>query len=529
MREFPCIPFHQFGGSSHTDQLFVFAAPAKVLANWAGIPRKGWHVRMLFQRMITQRREKELEKFWNTASAASPGSEEYILGPTAITVGIQNDPIVNDGKIALEYAPVIDFHDSNEQNIKKLADLILPNVKARLTDEQNAILMEFETSPFNDFPDIEHDYVFEFSLQLAQMKCDSSQFVSRNEVSEEAQVELITAMEAICRPAIVIDGQHRLNGAARIERDVMLPVVAMPQCSWTDQVYQFVVINEKAQRVETSLLTDIFGSSLTQSEQMKLRQTLGRAKVNIEERIAAVVANRDPESPFFNMVQLQLEGPPPAGISPYITDRTIRLLIDGGSGRNATGWRIDDEFYERFVAHTYPDRSAWDNWNSGIWRKYWFVFWHTVGEFYNDQARQSNHALDLWSSAEQSNLTKAVTLRTLQSLFMQKCVERMDDVERTREILVETLGETEAGERIQTLIDARSIVRNTDDFGTFVEEFFLENGIPVRVFLAKWRKSLDDAQGQQDVWDELEKAWVNTKSKRRYRIGGPIFSTQGND
>ena len=37
----PVIEFHQFGGADHRDRLLLFAAPAKQLAAWAGIPRKG--------------------------------------------------------------------------------------------------------------------------------------------------------------------------------------------------------------------------------------------------------------------------------------------------------------------------------------------------------------------------------------------------------------------------------------------------------------------------------------------------------
>lgn len=57
MPKYPAITFHQYESTGNDDALIFFAAPAKALAAWAGIPRKGWHVRMLYQRWITPSRE----------------------------------------------------------------------------------------------------------------------------------------------------------------------------------------------------------------------------------------------------------------------------------------------------------------------------------------------------------------------------------------------------------------------------------------------------------------------------------------
>ena len=69
---------------------------------------------------------------------------------------------------------------------------------------------------------------------------------------------------------LVVDGQHRLLGAALVDHSIQLPVVLLPHASWVDQVFQFVLINEAARKVDTSLLTDIFGNSLTPDEQEDL-------------------------------------------------------------------------------------------------------------------------------------------------------------------------------------------------------------------------------------------------------------------
>ncbi len=72
----------------------------------------------------------------------------------------------------------------------------------------------------------------------------------------------------------------------------------IPHASWLDQVYQFIVINETAQRVKSDPLTDVFGNSLTPGEQTEVRHWLTKSKIDVESRIAAVIAGTAPDNPF---------------------------------------------------------------------------------------------------------------------------------------------------------------------------------------------------------------------------------------
>ena len=160
-------------------------------------------------------------------------------------------------------------------------------------------------------------------------------------------------MESLVRPALVVDGQHRLYGAQSTSSDVYLPVVALPHSDISDHIYQFVVINEKAEKVDRELLNDIFASSLTPEEQDAMRTQFGRIGVNIEERIAGVLAGRDESSPFYEMVRLNLPNPPEEEANAFISQGIIQNLIDGKRG--SIGWRSDQEFYEAYIQPTFPD------------------------------------------------------------------------------------------------------------------------------------------------------------------------------
>ena len=51
----------------------------------------------------------------------------------------------------------------------------------------------------------------------------------------------------------VIDGQHRLFGAMKAEKDILIPVIAFKGLSLGEQIHQFVTINKEAKGVPTSL------------------------------------------------------------------------------------------------------------------------------------------------------------------------------------------------------------------------------------------------------------------------------------
>ena len=95
---YPAIEFHQYG-DGEADRLVMFAAPASVLASWAGVPRKGWRLRALYQRWVTPGRAQEVRRFWQDASTYNHSGHRYLLGPTALTLAATKDIQLEDGQI----------------------------------------------------------------------------------------------------------------------------------------------------------------------------------------------------------------------------------------------------------------------------------------------------------------------------------------------------------------------------------------------------------------------------------------------
>ena len=519
MSVYKTLSFHQYESDSDSDELIMFSAPAEEIASWAGVPRKGHSIRMLYQRDPNENRVTQIAEFWNDAGTSDGNdSQPFVLGPTAIVLALTESAKRNGQDLTIVYEPPVDLgQDDYLKVLRELATLVLPQVMDRLDDSSRLSIDGFQNRDLLEIPDTKHDYVADFAYRLVLMSKDPSAYVARENLNEERTRELSRALESLCRPALVVDGQHRLLGAEKAKVQVRLPVIAIPRCDWVEQIYQFVVINEKAEKVKTSILTDIFGSSLTPEEQGRLRNRMHRAKVDIEERIAAVIAGRDQRSPFYNMVIVDLLGDPPFGTNPFISDVSIRHLIQGG-GRSSRGWRTDDEFYEVFVSPTFPDRSDWDSWKDGAWREYWFAFWHEVAGHYNEQAKKAN-ATELWVPTEITNLTKAVTLRLFQRLFMEKATEKGRVASEKRSALLEILADAPDGFRsaAESKAPLFAIPPSVPDFRTMVRTWFLEKGVPVRVFAKPWVKSLDQSEGQRLLFDELEEAFEKTQAGERYR------------
>jgi len=512
---FPAIEFHQFQSETDEDRLIVFAAPASVLAQWAGIPRKGWRLRALYQRWVTPNREREVTQFWNDAARYKEGTGRFLLGPTALTLAASEPFVLEDGEIVLSYDNPLLSIEGDTARLKEVASRALPAFMGRLNASEQAQVELFREE--DELPDESYDqnHVMTTVVAIAQMASDPDGFLQRNDVTGDEARELVAALEALTRPALVVDGQHRLLGAAMSDSEVLLPCVLMPNATWIDQVYQFVLINEAAKKVETSLLTDIFGNSLTPDEQTTVRERLRHSRVDVEGRIAATIADRDTDSPFASMVRFNIGG---SGRSTqgFLNEATIRQLIDGG--RNVSGWRTDDQFYQHCVSPTFPDREDWELMSTGAWRAYWYAFWAAVRDYYNDEAEKDrSFGRALWTPSKQENLTKAVSLRNFQRLFMNKAIERAKSAE--------TIGAVLEGRMEKSQIDliireekAKYAVANTpEEFAKSVREWFLAPGVPVRVFTKQWVTSLDDSTGADALYREFEKAFDLVSKGERYR------------
>ena len=69
--------------------------------------------------------------------------------------------------------------------------------------------------------------------------------------------EVVENLRETLLPALVIDGQHRLFGAAKVEEDIPFLVCSLVKPEWKEQVFQFTVINDKALGIPKPFITSL--------------------------------------------------------------------------------------------------------------------------------------------------------------------------------------------------------------------------------------------------------------------------------
>jgi len=105
------------------------------------------------------------------------------------------------------------------------------------------------------------------------------------------------------RPALIVDGQHRLKGMAKLSEDVPVLVVALIDATPEEQAFQFVVINNKSARIPTDNVKAI----ISDVNETDLQDRLSKAGVNYGDIPATLREINDREdSPFHNLLDWQL-------------------------------------------------------------------------------------------------------------------------------------------------------------------------------------------------------------------------------
>src|SRR5262249_34526205 len=105
----------------------------------------------------------------------------------------------------------------------------------------------------------------------------------------------------------------RLLGADATERGIPFSVVALADCPWAEQVFQFTVVNYTAKGIPDQFITANAALSLTKPELDSLKTRLVQANVKIKEYDLMRVVNFDSRSPFSTLINL--------------TEKTNRSLI----------------------------------------------------------------------------------------------------------------------------------------------------------------------------------------------------------
>ncbi|HYV04858.1 MAG TPA: hypothetical protein VFB82_09740, partial [Blastocatellia bacterium] len=239
----------------------------------------------------------------------------------------------------------------------------------------------------------------------------------------------------------------------------------IPGLDFSEQVFQFYVLNSKARPLKPTQLRRIVSTSLTNEEINILYQRFKEAGVEADQARWTYELDTSPTSPFRTRVDFGF-GIKGAVIKENVADQLIRSFML--MPRNKYGALID------------PLGSSWSDPQQRLER--FFAFWNAVKTQYPVAWREAEERADRGQLAQ---LFMKVSLLTLQRFLLDRFVTALPFRRGSEPPLA---NETEIAQMVSSV---------------------LEN-LPQNFFRKEWKiKQIDTSEGRKLLYDAMAKVWNN--------------------
>lgn len=411
--EYIALSFQPRPGSKQ--RLLLFVAPATDIRGWAGVPRKAFDYQHGFQRTLNEGRVEEVIRYFK--------ENENNISPTAVVLGLSNSVklthVSTDTRTGVETVRVeVDLPDLHAMPLEELAPLALAELRLRIPKATaDSVDADLETAfaealKLQDEDTVDETFGIESDDNADLPTFTESTVEDRSYLSEfyaqlsgyvrklrdwPAERPLREILYSILKPAIIVDGQHRVFGAASADVKMLLPVCAITESNWAENVYQFVVINQKAKPIKPAFLSSIIATSLSSAEIVEVYDRLRSSKINVERAEVMDLINSDLRSPFRNMIDFEV-------------DKSPGFLQFPGMAKLARDFQLIPRTHQALVGE--------DGWSSveGGWLDHFFAFWTGIRGYFEDADKR------LWREPTPNNpnsLLKIVSLQEVQKYTLE--------------------------------------------------------------------------------------------------------------
>lgn len=494
--------FHYIGQRytqrSGGQETLLFLAPAEDISTWGGVPQKSSRFMKGFQRSDDESHWLEIAEFFEKEGNISPTAIVVAFKPNTIRVtplDLKGIPI--QAKDAPELVSIeINLEGSSQDPIEVLAEAVLHEFEQQellegLDDDSNDDSIDDDSDADDDEDDDDDEESnIEAEKDLRIHSSHLAQFVAF--LKDDAALKLAAAEDEprlramlgnLLKPATIVDGQHRTLGASHLEQSIPFPVVALLNADWREQVFQFVVINQRAKPIPSEFLSAIISSSLSPDDIQKISKRLEQAGVKLDNAKIIDVVHTDPRSPFQGMINFKIQGS--SGALKYNGMLTLARRFRGlrTHNRNTRFSNFFKQIFQDGSEQTrYTDRRS--EWLEHRWFPFFAAFWSEVKKQLCDEGRANE---ELWAYG--SKLLKIVTLQELQNLFLEWVASRMEPVKDPSDLAALTV-------------------------------LFLKN-IKPKFFERDWKlPSLQSGTGRKYLRSALDKA----RSNPQYKYKDPLFT-----
>lgn len=438
-------------------ELLSFCATAKEIRDWAGVPQKSERHHNGFQRALVKKRSENVKRFFD-GNQASPTSIVVAFRRGALDVQELAYPNAWPDKSTLDLTPKfvrINFKvgdvDLSSLGIAELRKMVAADLKVRLGvsngdnqaddidpedgvgdvegEEADAMVQgddESDSKGNDEEIDVGHSKLRQFcdfigsDAQVEQWVAEERRKLAESEKKGKAKLpsddelqredpneKLKGLLVSLLKPAMIVDGQHRVFGAYESAANIVFSVNAIRDADWVEQVFQFVVLNKLARPIAGNFLTSILNTSLTNSEVGDIEVRLENIGIKNVNRKIMKYLDLNKASPFFGMIAEPTE---------IIGVKNEEKLSDKGMIRLAQRWRgipaskKEIQMFEK-VLKAKNEKDAGKKWaNYESWTPFFFAFWDTM---------KNRYAKDgLWVKQKKFHLLYIVTMHALQNLFI---------------------------------------------------------------------------------------------------------------
>jgi hypothetical protein len=309
---------------------YLIHSDASKLLEWSDVPRKQENFLAGYQRQLDPRHATITEYFTHP-----DGGGNNIIPSSVIIAADENKiDISPEGQKGL-YRIQIRVEDRTDEEL--LHD-ILVMMKSRLgAAELESIAIESESNSDSttsgtgivDELDEEEEIPPESYLSVIVKRLESAKGNLSN-LDPSFRTSMVEYLRGVSKPGLILDGQHRVFGAKDVSGfGVELPVVLMPGLSYSEQVFHFYVLNNKAKPLNKTELRSIIATSLSKEEISNLYDRFKQVGVTAEETAWTYKMNTDSDSPFCGLVDFGLNPnvkiPIPENVAYQVVSKFIKI------------------------------------------------------------------------------------------------------------------------------------------------------------------------------------------------------------
>jgi DGQHR domain-containing protein len=356
--------------------MYITAARATDILEWADAPRATVDLMALYQRALDPNRAPDLTNFIKANHMnIVPGSVIIAAAPGALKA----EPALESGQTGpLNCTITISTIEESRESALKSA---IEQLNGRLSDVEKHEVIELEENldeevqeikEFEETADEENDAGLPSSY-LTVVAADLERAAQDWESLDPKQQDAITGyLSYMAKPGLIIDGQHRIYAAKDVnEFDVLLPVVLIEALPMAEQVFHFYVLNNKAKPLTKTDLRRTISTALTGEEIDTLWDRLKDAGIDPARVRLTHLINTEEASPFKGLVDFGL-----AGDTGFIKENVAYQLVDHfvsmprryrALGKDVPAWEQKDDMAARLptfyafwtaIKNKYP--KAWE-------------------------------------------------------------------------------------------------------------------------------------------------------------------------